>query len=275
MKTGMVYTNSSGDSFDFDQSGVYPVPHEAWDWEYGVETLNGEFASYYRGQRDLVIPVTFTGTNFRQAMESLYDVVSRDIADGAAGTLSIGEWSMPAVMTKSVKSLWWKENGPSFYDLTFSSPRPWWTRPSEFQFFAVDQSPEGLDYPHDFAFDYGSSGQASFIAVGGAYPADFLLRVYGPAVNPYVLIAGNRYEVDVSVPDGGLLEIDSSAGTVTLKTAQGTASNAFGATPDAAPGSGEYVFERIPVGNASLSWSGAFGFDLVVYERRDERAWTD
>ena len=34
------------------------------------------------------------------------------------------------------------------------------------------------------------------------------------------------------------------------------------------------VFEPIPGGNINLIWSGAFGFDLTLYQERSEPRWT-
>jgi hypothetical protein len=274
MITGLRYVNSKGDAFDFDAAGVHPVPDTVWDWEASVLELNGETAAYTRSARTVSVPVTLT---FQappyQAMDALYDVAAYDLANDATGQLVMGDWSMPAALVKSEKARWWRSDGPVAMTLSFRSPRPFWTREAKQSFFPVAEAGSALDYPHDFPFDYGGQGQAGFVSNASPYPADFVLTIYGPATNPYVIIGGNRYEASVDVPSGGLLVIDSEAGTVTLSDSYGAQTNAFGDTPDSGRGSGDYIFEPIPSGDQQVSWDGTFGFDLAVKVRRDERVW--
>ena len=35
-----------------------------------------------------------------------------------------------------------------------------------------------------------------------------------------------------------------------------------------------YVFQKVASGSHSVSWSGLFGFDITMYERRSEPKWT-
>lgn len=274
MTTGMRYVSAAGAVFDFDRRGVYPVPHEAFDWEATATELNGELAFVTREPRDLEVPVTVAQVaDPRPIMDELYETCASDLAADTTGRLYVGDWWMPAVLVSSAKSLWWRGRAPVTYELTFHSPRPWWVRERTYQFFPVAEVGSALDYPHDYPFDYGGIGQADFVTSGSPYASDFVLRVYGPATNPYVMVGGNRYEVDVTVPDGGLLVVDSAAATVTLSDAQGVSANSFGDTPDSGAGSGSYIFEPIRPGDQQVSWDGTFGFDLIVMERRDERKW--
>lgn len=274
MITGLKYTNSAGKIFDFDQQGVHPRFETVFDWEVDTLQLNGELAAYSREPRDLEVALTIVGRiDKSQVMNTLYSALAYDLANQTFGYLSVGDWSIPCALIKSSKTLWWREKQPTDYSLTFRSFYPFWTKTVTYQFFKVSEIGSALDYEHDFAFDYGGSGQSSIVTVDSVFESDFFLRIYGPATNPYVIIAGNRYEVDVSVPEGSLLEVDSAAGTVTLISDTGVRSNVFGSTPDAYSGSGEWIFQPIPPGTSSLAWDGTFGFDLLIYERSDERKW--
>lgn len=275
MITGLRYTNSAGKVFDFDQQGVHPRFQEAFDWEADVLELNGNVAAYTRDAREIEVGCTFTRfINRAQVMDALYNIAAYDLANNTNGQLSVGDWSIPCALTKSSKSYWWRGSSPVDYALTFRSAQPFWTRTLTYQFFPVAEAGSALDYEHDYPFDYGGNGQTGEVSSGSVYPSDFLLRIYGPATNPYVIIGDNRYEVDITVPDGGLLVIDSAAGIVELTTVVGLKSNEFDNTPDASSGSGEYIFEQIPTGLLPVSWDGTFGFDLLIYERRDERVWS-
>ena len=83
------------------------------------------------------------------------------------------------------------------------------------------------------------------------------------------------YEVDATVQDGGRIEIDPLRRTVTVVAADGSAMDAFSkAHRGSGAGSGEYIFERVPVGTSEISWDNSFGFDLTLYEEEGEPAWS-
>lgn len=93
--------------------------------------------------------------------------------------------------------------------------------------------------------------------------------VYGPATDPYVVVAGNRYAVEAEVPDGGILVADSRDWSITVRDVDGNEADAFAGRIRGKEGSGEYMWERVRPGISSVSWSNAFGWDLTVYAERD------
>ena len=274
IKTGLVYRNARGDEFDFDARGVYARPDPLMDWEYGVSELNGALAAYRRDPKDLEFECSMGDPGLlRRQMDDLYEVAAYDLANNLQGTLAVRGWEARASLVKSEKAGWWLPSGPVSYTLAFRLQDPQWTRGLEWSFPPASGSLGGLDYPHDYAFDYGYVGSDGQVEVPGPYPADFRLTVFGPASSPSVRIGPNSYSADVEVPDGSLLVIDSLAGTCELVDRTGASVSVLGDTPDGSDGG--YVFEQMPPGRADVSWSGEFGFDLVVYERRDEMVWSE
>lgn len=276
VRTGLVYRNSRGDEFDFDARGVYARPDPIMDWAYDASEMNGHISRYTRGSSDIEFEVDMTDPGLlRSQMDALYSVAAYDIARDATGTLVQGEWSIPAALVSSSKTGWWLPDGPARYTLKFHSASPWWERASTREFLPASRSEGGLDYPFDYDFDYGIAYGSESLHVGGDYPADFLLRVYGPASDPNVIIDGNSYTVAVEIPAGGLLEVDTKAGTVVLRDSSGVEVNAFPDAPGDGAGSGRYILEQLKPGDLPVTWDGGFGFDLTVYEKRDERTWSD
>lgn len=132
-----------------------------------------------------------------------------------------------------------------------------------------------LDYPHDYPYDYSKSSATDSITPSVLTPSDVRLVVYGAAVNPYIIVGGNRYQVNVSVPAGGYLVVDGREKTIMLTLADGTVQNVFssGVRGDGA-GGGSYIFERIPAGTSEVTYDGSFGFDLGWYEEEGEPPWS-
>lgn len=132
-----------------------------------------------------------------------------------------------------------------------------------------------LDYPFDYAYDYMSLTSGSTITPSVLTPSDVRLTIYGAVSNPYVIVGGNRYQVNVNVPAGGYLVVDGREKTITLVLADGTRQNVFGAgVRGTGLGGGAYIFEPIKGGVQDVQWSGAFGFELAWYEDEGEPPWS-
>lgn len=151
----------------------------------------------------------------------------------------------------------------------------WWRLVSQ-SFFMDDDSgaAEYLDYPHDYPFDYSKRATISSVTPSVLVPSAVHLVIYGPAINPYVIVGSNRYKINVTVPAGGYLIVDGRDKTIMLTLADGTTQNVFSAgVRGSGQGGGEYVFEPIASGTQNVAWDGSFGFDLGWYEEEGEPPW--
>lgn len=127
-------------------------------------------------------------------------------------------------------------------------------------------------YPYEYPYLYASEFGIRYIEVADAAPIPFRFVFYGPAVNPTVRIGSNRYQFNISVPEGGYLLVSTLPdAAVTLVDADGTRTDEFGcAIRGDGEGSGSYSFERLSPGVQEVWWSDMFGFDLaLVHERSD------
>ena len=127
----------------------------------------------------------------------------------------------------------------------------------------------GADYPYDLPYDYALSVNGRKIVCGSVDSSAFRLLIYGEATNPTVIINGHAYAISGTIAKGETLLIDSLNKTITLTTAAGNKVNWFDKR-----GRDGYIFEPIPAGQNTVTWSGAFGFDLTVVEKRSEPKWT-
>ncbi len=127
----------------------------------------------------------------------------------------------------------------------------------------------GVGYPYDYPYDYVRSLVSNNIVCESTGSSDFRLLIYGEAVNPSVSIGGHVYAINGTVGKGETLLIDSLNKSITLTTASGNKVNWFDKR-----GRSHYIFEPIPSGKSPVYWSGEFGFDLTVIEKRSEPRWT-
>lgn len=132
-----------------------------------------------------------------------------------------------------------------------------------------------LDYPHDYEYDFLARSAAASVETSVLTDCDVRLVIYGQCDNPYVVIGGNRYQVNCGVPAGAYLTIDGREKTIILTLEDGTTVNVFGdGVRGSGLGSGEYVFEPIQPGAQNVEWDGSFGFDLGWYEEEGEPPWS-
>lgn len=253
-------------------SGVYVgKPNDLfsreWDYKIGYRAL----ATASRGARKVSFKAFFA--NMAQA-DAFRRCADTDMQKGTPGTIYVNDWFQRCfVVASEVDGV-----GDDFFatKLTLVLLDGVWRRGTTTAFVPVQGSAdcEFLDLPHDLPYDLGVTPPLQY-AINPGYsdsPAKFV--VYGPAVNPSVRLAGNLYQVDVTVPEGGYMDIDPLRRTVTVVVADGTTMDAFSkAHRGSGVGSGEYIFEHVPVGTSEISWDNSFGFDLTLYEEEGEPAW--
>ena len=130
-------------------------------------------------------------------------------------------------------------------------------------------SEHGADHPYDYAYDYAVFINGRTIKCDSVEKNEFRILIYGEAINPSITIGGHKYAINGTIAEGETLLIDSITKTITLTTETGSKINWF-----AKRDTDNYIFEPIPPGNHAVLWSGAFGFDLTVIEKRSEPRWT-
>lgn len=266
------YESNAGVSVALN-SGVYVgkpngLFSREWDYKIGYRAL----VTASRGARK----VSFKGffANMAQA-DAFRRCADTDMQKGTPGTIHVNGWFQRCfVVASEVDGI-----GDDFFTakLTLVLLDGVWRRGTTTAFAPVRGSADYgfLDLPHDLPYDLGATTPRQH-AINPGYsgsPAKFV--VYGPAVNPSVRLAGNMYQVDVTVPEGGYMDIDPLRRTVTVVAADGSTMDAFSkAHRGSGAGSGEYIFERVPVGTSEISWDNSFGFDLTLYEEEGEPAWS-
>ena len=156
-----------------------------------------------------------------------------------------------------------------FNTLKVLAKNPEWIKDNLYH-FSVSSGKTGIGkrYAYQYAYQYGGNLSNTSIINPHFYATDFLLAIYGPALNPAVYIGGIPYLISVELEENERLEVNSMQGTVIKIKSDGQKDNAFHyrqKTPS--------VFTKIQPGRQEIRWSGNFPFDLTLFERRSEAAW--
>lgn len=255
------YKNSRGETINFMR---FPYRTVEADWfDASWEEENGGY------ETKMSIDVFGDRAEFKNNMESLYQIIAVDAEEDTYGRLYVNDTFLRCRIKTSEKS-GWKGYIYSEVELIFTAPVLSWVREKR-KSFAVRQNTtsNGLNFPFNFPFNFASSqkGQASW-KIEHPAPSEFQMIVYGPCVNPRVLIDGYPYEVFTTLDVGDYMIIDSQSDTVYKYLSNGTIQNLFHNR-----GLEYSIFEKIPSGLLNINWSGDFGFDLTLFLERREAAW--
>ena len=279
VSTRMAYRNHLGEELAIGGPGWAHYGEtdvlDASAYEYEVSGTRVASRSLAASERTL--PLVLAGAS-PELRDRAYRVLAADAHAGELGSLVYGEWSVPAVVTAQALSAWWFDGGVEGRELTLLMPRPLWCRELLTEYPVLDALAEpvpGSDYPKPHPYGYGiDAGATRSLDVPTLGPAEWLWRVWGPAADPYVLQGGNRHQVEVTVPAGSRLELDTRDRTIFLIDGLGRRTNVVDRRVRGASGSGTYAFARLPRGRVELSTTGAFAYDVVVYDERTSPSWT-
>lgn len=245
------------------------VRSRAWTYKLGRRGATGMSLDARKAELDTV----FLDESEADRLRRLAD---RDLRERTPGTLVVGgEWSRACYIVASEPSDIFA--GHHKERMTVALLGSGWRR-ERLHRFAIREhqaSDGGYDYRHDWGLDYMRGPAPRFLDGGDLGESDFRLVVYGPATNPAVTVAGNVYALKLDIPAGGHAIVDSTDCTIVSVAPGGAISNAFGAgIRGAGKGGGRYIFQPIPEGVSDVAASGAFGFDLTVYETESEPPWS-
>ena len=287
----MKYVNHKNQVISLGDGGpLHYFANTIRDWEWSTNSVNGKISSFTRSPIDKDLPIGIAAESEDEGLllrDQIYEIAEVDNLtmlpeseeDPTPGKLYVGEWYVELFMKSCSFDNYHFDD--RFAEMTFGChiPYPAWTKEELDQFFIESDdltSSDFLDFPFDFPFDFKRPRQNKKITNDSLTPCYFLWRVYGPALNPYINIGGNIYQVNVNVPSGARLEVDIRKGSerIELIDLYGNVTNCFNSRNKGSKDSGEYIWKKIPVGISTLSWDNSFNFDIMKYYERSQHPWS-
>lgn len=284
MKSRVTYENHLGQTVELNSEGVKVNTGELNNWELTVSSLNG----YVSGFRRDLIEKPVVGIVFKhdsepalRKLDELYEVAiidteSDDFEAPSYGKIIIDDWYMLCWLKGADYDRTWYEEAGDF-TFTFVSDEPLWTREiPQTVVNEIDTEASGLDYPHDYPFDFSKSSLASSIRNASPRQCPIRITVEGPATSWSIRIADNVYQLNLNLAQDERVVIDGRDFTVIHYDNLGNPQNAF----DKIGGifeehSGSYIFEHVPAGESNVTLNGIDAAEIVVYEQRDQRPFAE
>lgn len=277
------YVNSAGKRINFYE---YPYLFQEgnildYSWLYDNDNLKISNVHKEPGERsfklallpDVQLSFDERKKLLQQAANNVFEVFEYDVCNNAYGRLysETGYYLLCKIVSSS-KSDWQNGVPYMFQEFKLITQMDFWLKETRYSYFPVsDTENNGLSFPFDFPFDLSRKpvGRDN-IDTDNFLPSDFILTIYGSALNPSVTIGANTYGVSCEIKKDERVVISLLNGEREIKCIDkfGNVKNYF-----------EYrnkknsVFSPIKSGMNSIIWNGEFGFDLVIVDRRSEPKW--
>lgn len=272
----LTYTNSQGEQLVFGEGCLHYRTNELFNVSWTAETQGQSIRTVKLEAQERSFPITISGGSIEER-NHVYEVFETDAVTRQTGTLDYGGWKLEAMCTAQIPDHWWIADDLEDRELTLTIPRPLWVRDELYQFAITDSTAtaeiKGGDYPRPYPYGYPRSASSQIIDVDTLGDSEFLWRVWGAAVNPYIIIDNNRYEVNCTVPATSRLELDTRERTIYLIDEQGNKEDVLNKRVRGGNGSGTYAFRKMPKGTQVISSPGTFNFDVVIYNERTAPRW--
>lgn len=265
------YISSNGEKIYLDR---YPYWMQTGDflnytWPYTI--LNDRILRFKKKPKENGFKITVFGnslSNYNANCNEIHEIFDKDIRNMSPGRLYFGEYYLVCYVFSSEKTEWeydCNRHDNQFYIVT---DKPDWIKESTKQFFPQSslEVSDGLDYDFDYEFDYApeQAGVERWY-IDHYASSDFNMIIYGPCVDPKILINGYPHQIYTDLEESDYLIIDSRKHEITKHMANGTTANLYNSR------SFEHsVFEKIPCGDVVFNWPGNFGFDVTLFLERSE-----
>lgn len=273
------YVNHKNQKIDLGKPPYQMQIGDIFDSSYKYEGNNNKLTRLYKDITTISTTVTIDAPNedeFYEAVNTFFEVTEVDNIANQRGKLYIGEYYLDCNIVSSSKSFWKETFRGMENAIKILAPYPFWCHEFTKSFLKGNVSVEEksaeeyLYYPFSYPYQYSMPSDVGFLQNDHYAACDFKMIIYGPCVNPSILINGHLYEVTATLYAGEYILIDSRENTVYRYKNDGSKENIFNLRNKESG-----LFEKIPSGRCSILWNtAAFGFDITLFQERSEPKWS-
>lgn len=243
-----------------------------YEWNYSTGKSNENIAKTYRKKiSSKKIEIVISAVTNQECIDSLnylLSVLETDVTSKISGKLYINGTYIRCYFMSCTKAVYHPKINffVKEFEIILESA---WIKETPYSFEAKALSLSNVKkYAYKYPYRYSISAGENFIENSHYADCNFKLRIYGPCVNPHIIIGTHRYQVWTILTAGEWLEIDSIHNKVYKVMVNGTKVSLFNERDKLSS-----VFEKIPPGRQRVSAPGTFNFDLILYEERSEPEW--
>lgn len=276
------YVNHLGETLTAGEDNkLYVNENDLRDYTWDTVTKGEKISGFEKKITSKSVPLRVIGADYDEKndiLNNLFQVGEKDVLATQYGRIYIGDYYLKCYISGSKKSNYLKKALRYAEDeIQITTDYPWWTKEIQYSYTPMNDSggdypiittKRNLDYNFDYNIDYSSSDGAKTIFNSSIVPSNFMIRMYGGAVNPYVKVNNHIYQIYDTLYDNEYVEINSATKKVIKKKFDDTTESAYSKR-----NRDYYIFEKIASGYNQVLWDGTFSFDLIIYDERSEPLW--
>lgn len=271
MRDAMKYVNHYGETFDFGSTDVFVNENDFRNYEWTFNSQYNKISSFEKRIKKNTLPVTFVGDNAKQTANRLFEIIEKDVLTTAPGRMYVGDYYLKGYFYASKKK-GYTTDGVIELNLTFASDQNYWIKEYPYVFRIEDEGTGGEEYGlgYDYNYPYGfSSPISSQNFVNTSFiPANVIITMCGPVINPKVTIGGHAYQINTALLSNELLTINTRDKTAIKTSRTGEKTSVF-----ALRNLDSYLFEKVKTGTLKVFCEPEFDFDITLLEERSEPLW--
>lgn len=273
----LYYENSKGEKVNLMANGIYAQNPEKLiesEWKYNtISNINGvgRIKNFYREIQETSLTLSImadTKEEYNKILEQLHRITEYDVRKNVPGRL----WWNDFYKSVNCYATSYDDFDELFEcvekEIKFVSTEPVWIREKFFSFREMKSTQIDGDYCFDYDFDYIASTANIYFENTSIAESNFEMTVYGPCDNPEITINEHRYIIYISLLENEYAKIDSKTRKIIKTSRYGEVENIFHYRDR-----DNNIFEKIPDGENTASWSMERGFDLKIYDERGEPIW--
>lgn len=259
------YMLQTGEFFDYN-----------WKFDYKSTSLNGAEITNFKKEveeRNATLSIiNFGKGSYEAAIDKFFETTEYDVIHKKPGRLYFGESYISCYIIASKKTEW--ESCSSLLDneIKILIPYPYWVREEYMELYPWDSgrgaTSIGLQYPYEYEYEYASQHNLQYLQNNSFSESNFQMEIFGPAINPYVRIAGHLYDVTTTIYENEYVVINSRSRTIVKHKNNGETENLFHYR-----NRDEYIWQKIPSGRQVITWPGNFGVNITLFDERSEPLW--
>lgn len=206
----------------------------------------------------------------KEKLDKLLEIFDIDVINNIKGRLYVGEYYLKCFVVSSSTSINTTFNNRTDVELEFYGNQKW-IKEKIFNFVKeldIKSIKDSKIYPYVYSYKYGYDIGKKELINESIFDSNFKIIIYGGVSNPSIMIGENLYKVDCELSSSQYLVIDSNEREIYIVDNFGFKINVFNSRNK------DYnIFQKIKSGINQVSWSGGFGFDLIVFDERSEPKW--
>ena len=271
------HINSVGESIDSYSSHIFMNYNDLRDFVWKVKRENDKIVGFEKGMETKTVPfyILCREDEADDLKDKFFEHFEIDVLSNKPGYFEINGYKFYCYSTESRKSEYLASKGCLKIDMKFETDQPSWIKETSYvlnyeskkMMNAMSANPKRYTYTYPYKY---TSNKKNLQVINDAIgKSDVIIRMFGPATEPFVNINGVMYKVMSSVIDGEYIEINTEKRTIIKYTEYGEKTNLYNfrakETSD--------FFAKVPSGLLTITSSDMTSAEVVILEKRSEPKW--